>query len=144
MVNVAFVFCREAMLGSYPPINAFSQENFYASMELLKKGNCDLIYIALDQMYDGDRASAKEFFENYLERFEPSLKDRVMISASSKPYMEMFIGFIGNFHHSTSIGVNIFAAEDDKKIVADEIDSHSMAIYMEMPSLRLPPVLLAP
>ncbi len=107
MKNVALIFAEEALFGIFTPISFLTEANLQKAIGHLENGTCNFVYIALDHFNEEDKKTAEKYLSKYVNNLQPRLQSRIFISASTMPYMEMFMAYISQI--SGEVGIDILA-----------------------------------
>jgi hypothetical protein len=126
--HVVFVYGKEARIGIFSPISFLTEANLQRAISCLENGSCDFAYIALDHFVAGNKQRAEEYLNKYVKNLALDLQTKIFISASSKPYMEMFAEYVRQIPGQTS--VSIFARIDEKYCIKGEIIATLNKLWM--------------
>ena len=121
MKNVALVFGREALFGVFSPISSLTEVNLQKAISLLENDACDFAYIALDHFDREKKELAEKYLDNYVKKLEAKFQARIFISASSRPYMEMFTEYVKQIPEE--VCVDILSRMDEKTYIEHAINA---------------------
>ena len=118
MKIITLLFCEEALFGIFAPISFLTTGNFQEAMRRLKKNECDIVYIALDQFINKRK---KGWAEKYLKkRIKKEFQDNVFISATARPYAHMFQEYVKDIRGD--VCVDVLAKPKEKKRIGHAIE----------------------
>lgn len=115
------VFCKEALFGVLSPISFLTEANLQKAIDALENRVCDFVYVALDHFDEREKQLSERYLKRYVENLEPGIQSKIFVSASSKPYVEMFAEYVSQI--PGEVCVDIFARVDEKNYIENALNA---------------------